>query len=48
MPEPVITVRGLVKRYGAVEAVRGIDLEVRAGEVLGFLGPKGAVQLVPL
>jgi ABC-2 type transport system ATP-binding protein len=42
VPDPVITVRGLVKRYGAVEAVRGIDLEVRAGEVLAFLGPNGA------
>src|SRR6188472_1665974 len=42
VPDPVITVRGLVKRYGDVEAVRGIDLEVGAGEVLGFLGPNGA------
>jgi ABC-2 type transport system ATP-binding protein len=29
-------------RYGAVEAVRGIDLEVATGEVFGFLGPNGA------
>jgi ABC-2 type transport system ATP-binding protein len=42
VPGPVISVRGLVKRYGAVEAVCGIDLEVHAGEVLGFLGPNGA------
>ena len=41
-PEPVITVRGLRKAYGSVEAVRGLDLEVRAGEVLAFLGPNGA------
>ncbi|HEY2165678.1 MAG TPA: ATP-binding cassette domain-containing protein [Jatrophihabitantaceae bacterium] len=34
--------RGLVKRYGDVEAVRGIDLEVHTGEVFGFLGPNGA------
>jgi ABC-2 type transport system ATP-binding protein len=33
---------GLVKRYGTVEAVRGIDLEVRTGEVFGFVGPNGA------
>ncbi|MDQ6683027.1 MAG: ABC transporter ATP-binding protein [Chloroflexota bacterium] len=33
---------GLVKRYGKVEAVRGIDLDVRRGEVFGFLGPNGA------
>ena len=38
----VIEVRGLTKRYGEVEAVRGIDLDVRAGEVFGFLGPNGA------
>jgi ABC-2 type transport system ATP-binding protein len=40
--EPVITVHGLRKRYGAVEAVRGIDLEVRRGEIFAFLGPNGA------
>jgi ABC-2 type transport system ATP-binding protein len=38
----VIEVTGLVKRYGAVEAVRGIDLAVRRGEIFGFLGPNGA------
>ena len=42
MQEPVITVRGLRKSYGAVDAVRGVDLEVQAGEVLAFLGPNGA------
>ena len=31
--EPVVTVRGLVKRYGRREAVRGIDLDVHRGEV---------------
>ena len=40
--EAVITVRGLRKAYGGVEAVRELDLEVRAGEVLAFLGPNGA------
>ena len=34
--------RGLVKRYGDVEAVAGLDLEVRAGECFGLLGPNGA------
>ena len=42
MADPVITVRGLRKSYGDSEAVRGIDLEVRAGEVFAFLGPNGA------
>ena len=41
-PRPVIEVSGLTKRYGEVEAVRGIDLTVRAGETFGFLGPNGA------
>ncbi|MGE5282628.1 MAG: ABC transporter ATP-binding protein [Chloroflexota bacterium] len=40
--DPVISIRGLRKRYGEFEAVRGIDLEVRAGEVFAFLGPNGA------
>src|SRR4029453_2781946 len=40
--EDVITVRGLVKRYGDLEAVQGIDLDVRRGEIFGFLGPNGA------
>ena len=34
--------RELRKRFGAVEAVQGIDVEVRRGEVFGFLGPNGA------
>jgi ABC-2 type transport system ATP-binding protein len=40
--ERVIEVAGLVKRYGEIEAVRGIDLDVGAGEIFGFLGPNGA------
>jgi ABC-2 type transport system ATP-binding protein len=40
--EPVVAVHDLTKHFGAVEAVRGIDLEVRPGEIFGFLGPKGA------
>jgi ABC-2 type transport system ATP-binding protein len=40
--DPVISVRGLRKRYGAHEAVKGIDLEVRRGEIFAFLGPNGA------
>ena len=37
-----IEVRDLHKRYGDFEAVRGIDIEVRRGEVFGLLGPNGA------
>ena len=37
-----VQVRGLVKRYRQVEAVRGIDLDVTTGETFGFLGPNGA------
>jgi ABC-2 type transport system ATP-binding protein len=39
---PVIRVRGLHKRYGDTEAVRGIDLELQRGEIFAFLGPNGA------
>ena len=42
MTEPVITVAGLHKAYGHNHALRGLNLEVRAGEVFGFLGPNGA------
>ena len=37
-----ISVHGLTKRYGEVEAVRGIDFDVAPGEIFGFLGPNGA------
>jgi ABC-2 type transport system ATP-binding protein len=39
---PAVLVRGLTKRYGDLEAVRGIDLDVAPGEIFGFLGPNGA------
>ena len=39
---PAISVRGLRKSYGPLEAVRGIDFEVAVGEVFGLLGPNGA------
>lgn len=41
MPHKVV-VRNLRKRYGPLEAVRGVSFEVRDGEILGLLGPNGA------
>jgi ABC-2 type transport system ATP-binding protein len=40
--EPVISVQGLVKTFGSVRALDGLDLDVAPGEVHGFLGPNGA------
>jgi heme exporter protein A len=34
--------RGLAKRYGTIEALSGVDLEIREGELVGLLGPNGA------
>ncbi len=42
MSESAISCRGLVKRYGSVVAVDGLDLEVSRGECFGMLGPNGA------
>ena len=42
MPEVVISVKGLRKSYGELEALRGIDLDVARGEIFAFLGPNGA------
>ena len=39
---PALSLRGVVKRYGAVTAVAGVDLEVAPGTCLGLLGPNGA------
>jgi ABC-2 type transport system ATP-binding protein len=40
--DAAIEVRGLTKRFGEIEAVRGVSFEVERGEVFGFLGPNGA------
>lgn len=47
-PTFALEVRGLVKRYGDVTAVAGLDLAVRAGECFGLLGPNGAGKTTTL
>ncbi len=42
MSEAAISVQGLVKSFGEVRALDGVDLEAAAGTVLGLLGPNGA------
>jgi ABC-2 type transport system ATP-binding protein len=41
-PLTVLLTRGLTKFYGSFQALRGVDLEVRRGEIFGFLGPNGS------
>ena len=45
---PPVEVRGLVKRYGELTAVAGVDLTVHAGDVYGYLGPNGAGKTTSL
>ena len=40
--QKAIEIRGLVKNYGRVKALKGVDLDVNCGEVFGFLGPNGS------
>lgn len=42
MKNSAIEIQGLEKWYGSVHALRGVDLSVDRGEILGFLGPNGA------
>jgi ABC-2 type transport system ATP-binding protein len=48
MNESVVSIKGLVKRYGSYIAVNGIDIEVGRGEVFGLLGPNGAGKTTTL
>ena len=40
--QPLLRAKGLRKTYGTVQALQGVDLDLQAGEVVGFLGPNGA------
>ncbi|MDR3644808.1 MAG: ABC transporter ATP-binding protein [Clostridia bacterium] len=48
MNESVVSIKGLIKRYGSFTAVGGIDMEVGRGEVFGLLGPNGAGKTTTL
>ena len=45
---PVLSIRGLRKRFGAREVLCGLDLEVASGEIFAFLGPNGAGKTTAL
>lgn len=42
MKQPALSIQGLKVRYGAIEAVKGIDIEVHEGSVVALLGANGA------
>ena len=48
MDTPVIKVQGLTKTYGDFQAVKGIDFEIKTGEVFGLPGPNGAGKTTTL
>ena len=46
--EPIVTMQGVIKDYGAIRAVAGVDLEIRRGETIALLGPNGAGKTTTL
>src|SRR5260370_21902386 len=40
--KPLLEIRGLRKSFGGIQAVRGIDLDVMAGSIVGIIGPNGS------
>src|SRR5690606_31492766 len=40
--EPIIAIRGLRKNYGQKQVLKGIDLDVYPGQIIGYIGPNGA------
>jgi ABC-2 type transport system ATP-binding protein len=47
-PDPIVRFAGVTRRFGAVLALDALDLDVRAGEVLGLIGPNGAGKTTAL
>ena len=41
MPEPIIQIKDVKKRFGRLEALRGVSLDVNEGEVVVIVGPSG-------
>jgi ABC-2 type transport system ATP-binding protein len=48
MTDPVLVARAITRRYGEVEALRGLDLEILPGEIYGLVGPDGAGKTTAL
>ncbi len=42
----MLDVRGLIKRFAAIQVLHGVNLQLRAGEVVGYLGPNGSGKSV--
>jgi ABC-type sugar transport system ATPase subunit len=46
MTHPIVSLRGVTKRFGAVQALTGVDLDIASGEVTAFAGDNGAGKTV--